>query len=937
LANHKKQMLINYVPGEECRIAIVTNGRLEEFYQERASSESHVGNIYKGRVVNIESSIQAAFVDFGLGQNGFLHVTDLHPMYFPGNSHEEKAQLEQVGSKTPHRERPPIQKALRKGQEVLVQVLKEGIGTKGPTLTTYLSIPGRFLVMMPHMQHMGVSRKVEDEDTRKEMRKILEELNPPQDFGFIVRTAGFGQTKTDLKRDLSYLQRLWRTIEKRRKQSKGPGELYAESDLIIRTIRDVFSSDLERIVVDDLTAAQRARDFLAIANPRAKSRVVYYDDPVPLFHRFQIEQQIENINSHTVPLPSGGSLVIEQTEALVAIDVNSGKSKEAQDAETNAYNTNLEAVDEICRQLRLRDLGGVVVNDLIDMRSRKHRRQIEQRFRNNLKNDRARTRTGSISQFGIVEMTRQRMRPSLKTSIYMDCPSCGAPSHVKTPESVVLDVMRRLALVMHRDEVARIELTISPDVAFHLLNRKRAMLVSLEQRFGKSAVVRVGGHAMDHVKIEAYDKLGNDLGTDADFMENRITAETETTYRDLDDPALELESDADEDLTVDAPARAVESEKTEAESALEAAKEGEADEAEGQSGRRRRRRRGGRRRKKAAPKEEAAEPEQPAAEQAEEPEPAEAPAAAEASETDQQSNAASSDGQAQGEGKSRRRGGRRRGGRRRRKGGRGQGEETGSAEATASADQTPEANPAEGQGDPGPDASETEAVTASTEAVESVESGGASSAGEAGQLELPESAQETADGGPVEAEPAAEAIERASDEEAVDNEPTGEAASASGQAQAGDQDEAEAAATKAADSAAAKQGPRQRKKSATRSQLKKGAKRSKKTSQRSKSAGSDPGQGDQPAEADGESSEQGGTSAKEHEPEAQAAGDSEAKGPAKGGRSGGQRSGRQKKTTKQPRSQGGGHEAASSDSASSSGGSGYSNKLLDTPTQEPGQ
>ena len=287
-------MIINFVPGEECRIAITVDGRLEEFYHERASSESHVGSIYEGRVTNVEASIQAAFIDFGLDRNGFLHISDLHPMYFPGPDREE---FERVGQKTARRDRPPIQKCLQRGKKVLVQVLKEGIGTKGPTLTSYLSIPGRYIVMMPQMERLGVSRKVEDDDARREMKKILADLNPPDGFGFIVRTAGMGQTKTELKRDLAYLQRLWKSIEARRKKLKGPGELYAESDLIIRTIRDVFSSDISRVLVDDPIAAARVRDFLAVVNPRSKSSVVYYNDPVPLFHRFNIEAQIDGINA----------------------------------------------------------------------------------------------------------------------------------------------------------------------------------------------------------------------------------------------------------------------------------------------------------------------------------------------------------------------------------------------------------------------------------------------------------------------------------------------------------------------------------------------------------------------------------------------------------------------------------------------------------------
>lgn len=542
-------MLINYVPGEECRIAIVVDGSLEEFYQERASAGSHVGNIYKGKVTNVEPSIQAAFIDFGEGRNGFLHITDLHPSYFSAKHREE---TEQVGSKTPRHERPLIQKCLKRGQDILVQILKEGIGTKGPTLTSYLSIPGRFLVMMPQMQRLGVSRKVEDDDARRAMRKILSELKPPDGFGFIVRTAGIGQTKADLKRDLAYLVRLWKSIERRKKELRGVGELYTEQDLIIRTIRDVFTNDITRVVIDNPQAARRAHDFLAIASPRSRPKVAYYHDPVPLFHRFDIESQIESIKAREAPLKSGGSLVFDQTEALVAIDVNSGKSRSARDAETNAFNTNMEAVDEICRQLRLRDLGGVIVNDLIDMRDLKRRKQVETRFRNNLKNDRARTRVGSISQFGLLEMTRQRMRPSLESSQSSTCVACEGNGHVKSPESIVLDVMRRLALVLHRDMVVRAELIISPDAAFQLLNRKRSQLVELERRYGKPVTVRVGGTSVSYVEIRLFDERGGQMEFDSLSDIRAIAKPTETTFLEMKGDelpeldGLEFEEEADE-------------------------------------------------------------------------------------------------------------------------------------------------------------------------------------------------------------------------------------------------------------------------------------------------------------------------------------------------------------------------------------------------------
>ncbi len=594
-----REMLINYVAGEECRIAIVEDGRLEELYHERTSNESHVGNIYKGRVTNVEPSIQAAFIDFGLERNGFLHISDLHPKYFPADSREA---FEAVGKKTPRRERPPIQKCLKRGQEVLVQVLKEGIGTKGPTLTSYLSIPGRFVVMMPFMERLGVSRKIEDDEQRRNIRDVLDELKPPDGFGFIVRTAGLDRTKTDLKRDLAYLQRLWKNIERRRKQIR-VGELYTESDLVIRTLRDVYSSDIHRVIVDDAGAARRASDFLAISNPRSGSSVLVYNDPIPLFHRYGVEAQIENIHARNVPLPSGGSLVIEATEALVAVDVNSGRMRSNSDAEVTAYKTNVEACDEVCRQLRLRDLGGVVVIDLIDMRQSKHRRAIEQRFREWLKKDRARTRILTISQFGIMEMTRQRMRPSLNKSVYIECRHCSGEGEVKSPESVVLDVMRRLALAMHREAVTRIELTVSPDVAFLLLNRKREHLVRLEQRHGKAVMVRVNqGGPLDSVHLAAFDARGGEVDAlSLAGLPDALIEPVETVAAREDEARSETDASEDREDAVEATltkrAEAGPDQEQEDEAAASEGDTGDDGDSEGTTARRkrrRRRRRGGR-------------------------------------------------------------------------------------------------------------------------------------------------------------------------------------------------------------------------------------------------------------------------------------------------------------------------------------------------------
>src|SRR5438067_1686456 len=498
-----KEMLINVSEGEECRIALVEDGRLEELYMERTSSTSHVGNVYKGRVTNVEPSIQAAFIDFGLGRNGFLHISDLTPTYCGGKAEDVK---ESVGRKMARRDRPPIQKCLRRGDEINVEIIKEGIGTKGPTLSTYVSIPGRILVMMPGMNKMGVSKKIEDEEERKRLRTILDSLKPPKGVGFIIRTAGIGKTKIEIQRDLTYLSRLWTQIEKKRTSGSGPMELYTEGDLVTRTVRDVFTSDVDKLVVDSQDVAKRVKDVIKITAPRTRNKVDVYEEPIPLFHKYGIEKDIELMYSRHVPLPSGGSLVIDSTEAIVAIDVNSGKFRDHSDAEMTAFKTDMEAADEIPRQLKLRDLGGVIICDFIDLRYERHRRELEERLHENFKKDRAKTKVLRMSQFGIIEITRQRMRPSLKRSIYFDCPHCKGAGLVKTPESMSLDVMRRLAIAAHNEKVARIELSVCPDVSYYLLNKKRTSLTKLEDATRKRIVVRSDlALGLDEIKLNLFD------------------------------------------------------------------------------------------------------------------------------------------------------------------------------------------------------------------------------------------------------------------------------------------------------------------------------------------------------------------------------------------------------------------------------------------------
>ncbi len=501
-------MLINVAQEEECRIAVVENGRLDELYVERATTESHVGNIYKGKVTNVEPSIQACFVDFGIGKNGFLHISDLQPSYFP----DSKNVKERVGRKRPRRSRPPIQECLKRGQEVIVQVIKEGIGTKGPTLSTYLAIPGRFLVLMPGMNRLGVSRKIEDEEARTKIRKVLDELDPPKDMGFIVRTAGIDRTKRDLQRDLNYLLRLWKTVTDRIESEPAPTELYQESDLVIRTIRDVYNTKITKIVCDSDKVQKKIKDFLHIAMPRTRSRVSFYNESTPLFAKYSVEDELKRINSRHVPLKSGGSIVIDSTEAVVAIDVNSGKYRQHEDAETTSFKINKEAASEIARQLRLRDLGGVIIMDFIDMMQEKHRRAVEKTLRDAVSTDRARTKILRTSQFGIIEMTRQRMRPSLKSSTYMDCPHCKGGGVVKTPESMSIEVMRRIQMVIGNKNIMALHLDVSPEVAAFLHNRKRAQLAEMEKNHQKKIIINSNHNfSNDEITFLGYDERDREV------------------------------------------------------------------------------------------------------------------------------------------------------------------------------------------------------------------------------------------------------------------------------------------------------------------------------------------------------------------------------------------------------------------------------------------
>ena len=530
-----QKMLINARQPEESRIAIVDGDSLEELYMERASNDNYVGNIYKGVVVNIEQSIQAAFIDFGVGRNGFLHISDVEPHYFKqdptfnpddrdgrrGSGRRNSPTHDDDGGDFGRpRRKPPIQNVFQKGDEVVVQVIKEAIGTKGPTLSTYISIPGRYLVLMPSLGHVGVSRKIEDDATRNKLRSIMRDLNPPQGVGFIVRTAGSERVRAagverarkELAYDLAYLMRLWKSIVRRIKNLPGPSGIYEESDMIIRTIRDAFTSSVEEIIIDDRDVFERVSQFLKVIMPRYADRVRLYEDAEPLFVKYGVDQEIAKIDSRKVALRDGGSIVIDQTEALVAIDVNSGSFRTKESAEENAFQLNLRAAKEIARQIRLRDLGGVIVNDFIDMEEDEHRRAVERTLRDALKRDRAKTKILRTSPFGLIEMTRQRIRPGLKRSVYRECPCCKGGGAIKSVESMALMIIRLLTQAGQQANASQIVVGMAEEVAEYLNNKKRLQLAKIEADAGVAIILKhVSNVWPEHVEVEIYDEQGKKI------------------------------------------------------------------------------------------------------------------------------------------------------------------------------------------------------------------------------------------------------------------------------------------------------------------------------------------------------------------------------------------------------------------------------------------
>ncbi|UDG82052.1 Rne/Rng family ribonuclease [Candidatus Vallotia cooleyia] len=513
-----KRMLFNATQQEELRVAIVDGQKLIDIDIETTGREQRKGNIYKGVITRIEPSLEACFINYGEDRHGFLPFKEVARQYFK----------EGIGDMRSVR----IQDALHEDQELIVQVEKEERGSKGAALTTFISLAGRYLVLMPNNPRGGgVSRRIEGDD-RQELRETMAQLELPDGMSMIARTAGIGRSTEELQWDLNYLLQLWHAIEATANSTRGPLLIYLESSLVIRAIRDYFQPDISEILIDTHDIQDQARAFMEVVMPDNLHKVKRYHDDVPLFSRFQIEHQIETAYSRTVPLPSGGGVVIDHTEALVAIDVNSARSTKGADIEETALRTNLEAADEVARQLRLRDLGGLIVIDFIDMESIKSQREVEQRLKDALKHDRARVQMGKISRFGLMELSRQRLRPSLSEGSHVTCPRCNGSGHIRDTESSALQVLRIIQEEAMKENTAAIHCQVPVEVTAFLLNEKRQEVNKIELRFKVNIALIPNKHLeTPHYKL---DRLRHD---DARLDEPR------SSWRMAAEAARELESE----------------------------------------------------------------------------------------------------------------------------------------------------------------------------------------------------------------------------------------------------------------------------------------------------------------------------------------------------------------------------------------------------------
>lgn len=491
-----KRMLINATQAEELRVAIVDGQTLYDIDIERPSKEQKKSNIYKGRITRLEPSLEAAFVEYGAERHGFLPLKEISRDYFQSGVDHHKASIKEL---------------LREGQEIVVQVDKEERGNKGAALTTFISLAGRYMVLMPNSPTAGgVSRRIEGDD-RAALKAAMDVLAIPDDMGVIIRTAGVGRDAEELQWDLDYLLSVWKAIAEAALKKSSPFLIYQESRLIIRALRDYMRADIGEILVDTPEMYEEAKEFVEQVMPQNLRKLKHYTDDTPLFNRFQIESQIENAYERSVRLPSGGSLVIDQTEALTAVDVNSSRATKGGDIEETAFNTNLEAAEEVARQMRLRDLGGLVVIDFIDMTSNKHQRDVENRLSQALKHDRARVQLGRISKFGLMEMSRQRLRPSLGESSQLVCPRCDGHGRMRSIESLSLSIIRLAEEHAMKDNTGQVLVQAPVEIANYLLNEKRRALSEIEKRHDAPIVI-VADESLHTPHYEVTRLRENELG-----------------------------------------------------------------------------------------------------------------------------------------------------------------------------------------------------------------------------------------------------------------------------------------------------------------------------------------------------------------------------------------------------------------------------------------
>jgi len=486
----KKRILINALHPEEKRVAIVEGDALIDFYVETAGKEHLKGNIYKAKVARVEPGLQAAFVDFGQKKQGFLQLREIKPEFY---------QHAIEGGK-----RPRIQEVISKGHELIVQVEKDERDNKGASLTTYISIPGRYIVMMPGQEKVGVSRKIEDREDRGRLKEIFSSLKLPKKMGFILRTAGSDKTEEDLDNDLKYLTKLWSKIQAEAKKAHAPALIYKEQDFAVKTVRDYLTSDVDEVLIDDQEAFKNTKEFLKKTVPWRKINIKLYKDKAPIFGRHRIEEQIAKIHERFVYLPSRGYIVIDKTEALTAIDVNSGRSRKEEHIEATALKTNLEAADEIARQLRFRDLGGLVVIDFIDMESSKNRREVEQRLKDAMVPDKAHFEMTPISKFGIVEMTRERMRPAYQESSHHKCELCGGTGVVKSDEMAAVAALREIHVLATKEGTSGMTCRLPIESMNYMINTWRPDIAATEQEYNVSITLIADAKLLPgQYKIEA--------------------------------------------------------------------------------------------------------------------------------------------------------------------------------------------------------------------------------------------------------------------------------------------------------------------------------------------------------------------------------------------------------------------------------------------------